>query len=205
MRTRRPVRRYTSPVITHQHKSVAERVGHGGKCEDAAWSTAGLGAGVEIVPHHDARRIDRRVCSDRRRCDQWPTSHSGPAIAYRRPVTLEVIDASSDAARFAAECACCAGAPRGATASNLPPTIWRNGPSRTVSSSRWISDGHRGRSNVPTENRRSIAITRRTATAHVEATTIPDDGIASHASDSFAAPVLPSPGARAPAQTQKTE
>ena len=44
-----------------------------------------------------------------------------------------------------------------------------------------------------------------TSTATVARTKAPDEGMASHLSDSFAAPVLPSPGARKPAHIQKME
>ena len=55
------------------------------------------------------------------------------------------------------------------------------------------------------QRRRAMAITTNTATATVAITTEPLAGIASHASDSFAAPVLPSEGARNPARSQKIE
>ena len=42
-------------------------------------------------------------------------------------------------------------------------------------------------------------------TAIVARTKAPDEGIASHLSDSFAAPVLPRPGAREPAHIHKME
>jgi hypothetical protein len=47
--------------------------------------------------------------------------------------------------------------------------------------------------------------TSSTVAAPVPATTSPDEGIANQASDSLARSVLPSAGARAPAQTQKSE
>ena len=46
---------------------------------------------------------------------------------------------------------------------------------------------------------------QRNATAAVASITAPDEGIASQRRDSFAAPVLPSPGARKPAHIQNTE
>ena len=53
--------------------------------------------------------------------------------------------------------------------------------------------------------RRKRVTMSRISTAIVERTKAPDEGMANHLSDSFAAPVLPSPGARKPAHIQKME
>jgi hypothetical protein len=55
------------------------------------------------------------------------------------------------------------------------------------------------------DGRRTRETKSRTSTVIVATTNAPEEGIASHLSDSFARPVLPSAGAQKPAHIQKME